>query len=47
MCEEKKSTPVPLDFAIFDYIELFYNRSRMHQSLGYVSPIEFEQRGVA
>ncbi len=33
--------------AIFDYIELFYNRSRMHQSLGYVSPIEFEQRGVA
>ncbi len=33
--------------AIFDYIELFYNRSRMHQSLGYVSPIEFEQRGIA
>lgn len=34
--------------AIFDYIELFYNRSRMHQSLGYVSPVEFEQRnGVA
>lgn len=34
--------------AIFDYIELFYNRSRMHQSLGYVSPVAFEQRnGVA
>lgn len=34
--------------AIFDYIELFYNRSRMHQSLGYVSPVRFEQmRGVA
>jgi len=31
--------------AIFDYIELFYNRSRIHQSLGYVSPIEFERRG--
>ncbi|HYP68636.1 MAG TPA: IS3 family transposase [Thiobacillaceae bacterium] len=28
---------------IFDYIELFYNRSRMHQSLGYVSPVHFEQ----
>ena len=28
---------------IFDYIELFYNRSRMHQSLGYVSPVYFEQ----
>ncbi|MBI4938313.1 MAG: IS3 family transposase [Nitrosomonadales bacterium] len=34
--------------AIFDYIELFYNRSRMHQSLGYASPVEFErERGVA
>jgi putative transposase len=34
--------------AIFDYIELFYNRQRMHASLGYVSPAQFEQRaGVA
>lgn len=34
--------------AIFDYIELFYNRSRMHQTLGYVSPMRFEQmKGVA
>lgn len=24
--------------AIFDYIELFYNRQRIHQTLGYVSP---------
>lgn len=30
--------------AIFDYIEVFYNRSRMHQSLGYVSPVQFEQQ---
>jgi len=28
--------------AIFDYIELFYNRQRRHQTLGYVSPIQFE-----
>ena len=34
--------------AIFDYIELFYNRNRIHQSLGYVSPVEFERlKGVA
>jgi transposase InsO family protein len=28
--------------AIFDYIELFYNRNRIHQSLGYRTPAEFE-----
>jgi putative transposase len=25
--------------AIFDYIETFYNRTRLHSSLGYVSPV--------
>ena len=29
--------------AVFDYIEVFYNRQRLHSSLGYRSPIEFEQ----
>ena len=29
--------------ALFDYIEVFYNRQRLHSSLGYHSPIEFEQ----
>lgn len=28
---------------IFDYIEVFYNRERLHSTLGYLSPIEFEQ----
>jgi putative transposase len=27
---------------IFDYIECFYNRKRIHSSLGYLSPIDFE-----
>lgn len=29
--------------ALFDYIEVFYNRQRLHSSLGYCSPVEFEQ----
>jgi len=28
--------------AIFDYIETFYNRTRLHSSLDYLSPITFE-----
>jgi transposase InsO family protein len=30
--------------AIFDYIELFYNRKRIHQSLGYRTPEQVEQQ---
>ena len=30
--------------AIFEYIEVFYNRQRLHQTLGYLSPAEFERR---
>jgi putative transposase len=28
---------------VFDYIERFYNSTRRHSTLGYVSPIEFEE----
>jgi len=32
---------------IFDYIEIFYNRQRVHSTLKYVSPAEYEsQRNV-
>jgi len=29
---------------IFEYIEVWYNRQRLHSSLGYLSPAEFEQQ---
>ena len=28
--------------AIFEFIEVFYNRQRLHSSLGYLSPAEYE-----
>lgn len=32
--------------AIFEYIEMFYNRQRQHSYLGYISPVEFERGKV-
>jgi putative transposase len=31
---------------VFDYIERFYNPKRRHSKLGYLSPMEFEERSV-
>jgi len=30
--------------AVFDYIEIFYNRKRKHSFLGYMSPVAYEER---
>lgn len=30
--------------ALFEYIEVFYNRKRIHSTIGYLSPIEYERK---
>ena len=35
------------EHAVFEYIEVFYNRERLHSSLGYVSPATFESQQPA
>ncbi|MBU2634790.1 MAG: IS3 family transposase [Nanoarchaeota archaeon] len=29
---------------IFKYVEMYYNRRKMHSALGYLSPFEFENQ---
>lgn len=33
--------------AIFDFIEVFYQRQRAHQTLGYLTPEQYERAGLA
>jgi transposase InsO family protein len=34
------------ELSVFDYIETFYNPTRRHSSLGYLSPVAFEKRST-
>ena len=31
---------------LFEYIEIFYNRKRRHSSIGYLSPVDYEERTI-
>lgn len=41
---EKFLTRSQANEKIFEYIEIFYNRQRLHSSNGYMSPSEFEDK---
>ena len=38
------ATPAEARAAVFEYIEVFYNRIRRHSGIGYLSPAQFEER---
>lgn len=38
------ATRVAARQVIFEYIEVWYNRQRLHSSLGYISPVAFERQ---
>lgn len=44
---EKYKTREQAKLSIFDYIESFYNKRRMHSYLNYLSPDDFEKRMAA
>jgi putative transposase len=39
-------TQVEARLAVFEFIEGFYNPSRRHSGLGYLSPVDYERRAV-
>ena len=41
--QNKYETRIQAQRDIFEYIEIFYNRERLHLSLGYCSPEEYEK----
>ena len=42
--QKKWRTRIELANAIFDYIEIFYNRKRRHSHLGWHSPVDYENQ---
>ena len=47
----RREGPLPtradLRLALFDYIEAFFNRTRRHSTLGYLSPAQYEKTNLS
>lgn len=47
LARRRFQTQAEARMAVFDYVEGFYNPRRRHSALDYLSPIEYERRGLA
>lgn len=43
----KYVTRLEAEKEVFEYIEVFYNRQRLHSTLGYLSPVDYENMAAA
>jgi transposase InsO family protein len=41
---ERFQTRADAKYQVFEYIEVYYNRKRLHSKLGYISPKAFEAK---
>ncbi len=44
---ERFQTRSNAKYQVFEYIEVYYNRKKLHSKLGYISPEAFEAKKVA
>ena len=44
---EKYNNQQDAGISIFEYIEIVYNRERLHTSLDYMSPVEYLKKNIA
>lgn len=46
-CDDVYASHANMRAASFEYIEVFYNRKRLHSTLGYRSPVQFLEHRIS